>query len=85
MLSLSERRRGRYAEAVALPLLVSMAYLLLGMGTTTVLWSSMKDELDMAISFELDDEGDQPLFRMLLTLFFILAWPIVLWDAFSKR
>ncbi len=70
---------------VAFPLLVFIAYLVLGMGTTTALWSGMRDELDMAISFELDDESDQPLFRMLLTVFFLLAWPLVFWDVFSKR
>jgi hypothetical protein len=70
---------------VSFPLLFFIAYLVLGMGTTTALWSGMKDELDMAISFELDDDDDQPLFRMLLSVFFLLAWPIVFWDAFSKR
>lgn len=70
---------------MAFPLLVFIAYLVLGMGTTTALWSGMKDEIDMAISFELDDDADQPLFRMLLTVFFLLAWPLVFWDAFSKR
>jgi hypothetical protein len=72
-------------RVVSFPLLVVLAYLVLGMGTTTALWSGMKDEIDLAISFELDDESDQPLFRMLLTIFFVLAWPIVFWDAFSKR
>ncbi|MDP2343376.1 MAG: hypothetical protein Q8O67_20630 [Deltaproteobacteria bacterium] len=70
---------------MSFPLLVFLAYLLLGMGTTTALWSSSQDELDLAISMELDDEADHPLFRMLLTVFFVLAWPMVFWDAFSKR
>ncbi len=70
---------------MAFPLLVFIAYLVLGMGTTTALWSGSKEELDMAIGLELDDEEDQPLFRMLLSVFFLLAWPVVFWDAFSKR
>ena len=62
-----------------------MVYLLLGMGTTTALWTSSQDELDLAIAMELDDEADHPLYRMDLTIFFVVAWPAVFWDAFSQR
>lgn len=68
-----------------LPLLMLVAYLVLGMGTTTALWTGNRDELDMAIGFELDDEDDIGVFRLLLTVMFVLVWPVVFWDAFSKR
>ena len=68
-----------------LPLLMLVAYLVLGMGTTTALWTGNRDELDMAIGFEVDDEHDVGVFRLLLTVMFVLVWPVVFWDAFSKR
>ena len=68
-----------------LPLLMLVAYLVLGMGTTTALWTGNRDELDMAIGFEVDDEDDVGVFRLLLTVMFVLVWPVVFWDAFSKR
>jgi len=70
---------------VPLPLLMLVAYLVLGMGTTTALWTGNRDELDMAIGFEVDDEDDVGVFRLLLTVMFVLVWPVVFWDAFSKR
>jgi len=70
---------------VPLPLLMLVAYLVLGMGTTTALWTGNRDELDMAIGFEVDDEHDVGVFRLLLTVMFVLVWPVVFWDAFSKR
>ena len=65
--------------------MVLIAYLVLGMGTTTALWTGQKDEIDMALGLELDDTDDIPAVRLLLTVFFVLAWPLVFWDAFSKR
>jgi hypothetical protein len=62
-----------------------IAYLVLGMGTTTALWSGMQDEIDMALALELDDHDNLPAMRMLLTVFFVLAWPLVFWDVFSRR
>jgi hypothetical protein len=62
-----------------------IAYLVLGMGTTTALWSGMQDEIDMALGLELDDDDNLPAMRMMLTVFFVLAWPLVFWDVFSRR
>ncbi len=61
------------------------AYVVLGMGTTTALWSTMQDELDLALSLEFDDDEHIPAIRLVLSVLFVLAWPIVFWDAFSRR
>ena len=60
------------------PLLFSFAYLILGMVTTSVLWPSMQLEIETALSLE-DDEA-QGVLRFFLTIVFVLAWPVVLWD-----
>lgn len=60
------------------PLLFSFAYLILGMLTTSVLWTSMQLEIETALSLE-DDEA-QGVLRFFLTIIFVLAWPVVLWD-----
>lgn len=65
--------------------MILFAYLVLGMGTTTALWSGLQDEIDMALGLELDDDDDLPAMRMVLSIFFVLAWPLVFWDAFSRR
>lgn len=70
---------------VSFPAMFLVAYLVLGMGTTTALWSGMQDEIDMALGLELDDDDDLPAMRMMLTVFFVLAWPLVFWDVFSRR
>jgi hypothetical protein len=70
---------------VSFPVLFFIAYLVLGMGTTTALWSGMQDEIDMALGLELDDDDNLPAMRMMLTVFFVLAWPLVFWDVFSRR
>jgi hypothetical protein len=70
---------------VSFPVLFFIAYLVLGMGTTTALWSGMQDEIDMALGLELDDDDQLPAMRMMLTVFFVLAWPLVFWDVFSRR
>lgn len=70
---------------MSFPALFFIAYLVLGMGTTTALWSGMQDEIDMALGLELDDDINLPAMRMLLTVFFVLAWPLVFWDVFSRR
>ena len=61
-----------------------LVYLVLGMGTTTAMWAGKADEIELAMTMDLENEDDRPLFRLLLTLFFLLAWPLVVWDAFSK-
>ncbi len=70
---------------MSFPVLFLIVYLVLGMGTTTALWTGQKDEIDLALGLELDDTDDIPAVRLLLTVFFVLAWPLVFWDAFSKR
>lgn len=70
---------------MSFPVLFFIAYLVLGMGTTTALWSGMQDEIDMALGLELDDDENLPAMRMMLTVFFVLAWPLVFWDVFSRR
>jgi hypothetical protein len=60
------------------PLLFSFAYLILGMLTTSVLWTTMQLEIETALSLE-DDEA-QGVLRFFLTIIFVLAWPVVLWD-----
>lgn len=70
---------------MSFPALFLIAYVVLGMGTTTALWSGMQDEIDLALGLELDDDDNIPVMRMLLTVFFVLAWPLVFWDAFSRK
>lgn len=64
------------------PLLFSFAYLILGMLTTTFLWSSMQLEIEAALSLE-EDEAQGAL-RVFLTVIFVLAWPVVLWDVLRR-
>jgi hypothetical protein len=64
---------------------VLVAYLVLGMGTATAMWAGNQDELDMSLGMELDDAEDLPAMRLLLSVFFVFAWPLVFWDAFSRR
>ena len=66
-------------------LLFVVSYLVLGMVTTTALWIGMQEEIEMAISLDLDDEGDRPAFRSLLTLVFLFGWPIVIWDVVRNQ
>jgi len=66
------------------PFLFLIVYLVLGMGTTMAMWTGKQDEIEMAMTLDLDDEEHRPLFRMVLTVFFLLAWPLVVFDAFSK-
>ena len=67
-----------------MPFLFLIVYLVLGMGTTMAMWTGKQDEIEMAMTLDLDDEEHRPLFRMVLTVFFLLAWPLVVFDAFSK-
>ncbi|HEY1098363.1 MAG TPA: hypothetical protein VGF99_05530 [Myxococcota bacterium] len=70
---------------MSFPFLLFAAYLVLGMGTTTAMWTGMQDELDMTLSMELDDDDDLPAMRLMLSVLFVLVWPMVIWDAFSRR
>jgi hypothetical protein len=69
---------------VSVPALFVIVYLVLGMGTTTAMWTAKQDELELAMTLDLEDEEHRPLFRLLLTIFFLLAWPLVVFDAFGK-
>lgn len=65
-----------------IPLAFFFSYLLLGFITTAVLWSQMSLEIEMAIGLE-EDEA-QGLLRVFLTIVFVLAWPLVLYDVIKK-
>ena len=69
---------------MSVPSFFLAVYLELGMGTSLAMWMGKQDEIELALTLDLDDENDRPLFRMFLTLFFLLAWPLVVWDAFSR-
>jgi hypothetical protein len=70
---------------MSVPSLFLAIYLVLGMGTSLAMWTGKQDEIEMAMTLDLDDDDARPLFRMLLTVFFLFAWPLVVWDAFSPR
>ncbi len=67
------------------PLLASFLYLLLGMGTTSLVWVKMPDEIEMAISLDLEDEEERPILRFLVTVFFVLGWPLVLVEVMNRK
>jgi hypothetical protein len=69
---------------MSVPSLVLVVYLVLGMGTTTAMWTAKQDEIELAMALDLESEEQAPLFRFLLTIFFLVAWPLVLFDAFGK-
>ncbi|MBM4281050.1 MAG: hypothetical protein FJ137_09920 [Deltaproteobacteria bacterium] len=69
---------------MSVPSLFVVVYLVLGMGTSTAMWTGKQDELELAMTLDLDDEAHRPLFRLLLALFFLLAWPLVVFEAFGK-
>lgn len=65
------------------PLVFCFCYVICGMITTAVLWSQMSLEIEMAIGLE-EDEA-QGILRVFLTIIFVLAWPLVLWDVFRSK
>lgn len=65
-----------------IPLAFFFSYLILGMITTAVLWSQMSLEIEMAIGLE-EDEA-QGVLRVFLTVVFVLAWPLVLYDVIRR-
>jgi hypothetical protein len=77
-------RGSRLMPTMSVPSFFLAVYLELGMGTSLAMWMGKQDEIELALTLDLDDENDRPLFRMFLTLFFLLAWPLVVWDAFSR-
>jgi hypothetical protein len=70
---------------VNVPLVLFALYLFLGMATTASLWITMPDELELAISMDLEDEDDRPVLRMILTIVFVVAWPLILVDVVRRR
>jgi hypothetical protein len=70
---------------MSVPSLFVVVYLVLGMGTSLAMWTGKQDEIELAMTLDLDDEEHRPLFRMLLTVFFVFGWPLVVVDAFSRR
>jgi hypothetical protein len=67
------------------PVLATFLYLMLGMGTTLAVWVLMPDEIEMAISLDLEDESERPLLRFILTVFFVIGWPLVLVEVLKKK
>lgn len=65
------------------PLYACFAYMLLGMITTTSVWLSMPEEIEMAIGME--EEEVQPALRVFLTVVFVLAWPLVVLELARRR
>jgi hypothetical protein len=67
------------------PILMVFAYLVVGLATTMLAWVQMPDEIDMAIGFDLDDEEDRPALRTIVTLLFVISWPVLLPEVIRKR
>lgn len=66
-------------------MLLTFTYLVIGLGTTMLAWSGMSDEIEMAIGFDLEDEGDRPALRSLVTLLFVITWPVLLAEVLRQR
>jgi hypothetical protein len=64
---------------------MTFSYLVVGLGTTIAAWAHMPDEIEMAISLDLDDEADRGLLRGFITVMFVLSWPMVLAEVMKKR
>lgn len=66
-------------------MVMTFAYLCVGLVTTIGAWANMRDEIEMSISADLDDESDRPALRTLVTLVFVMTWPLVLGDVLRRR
>ena len=66
-----------------IPLIFSFCYLVLGMISTTALWSHLQEEIEMAIGLE-EDETQAGL-RLFLMIVYVIAWPVVLYDVIRKN
>ncbi len=69
-------------EAMSVPHVVLVSYLVLGMITTASVWQSMALEIEMSIDME-DDDVHGPL-RAFLTIMFVLTWPLVLYEVVKR-
>lgn len=69
---------------LASPLLImTVAYLCVGLFTTTLAWVHNGDDIEMNILLE--DEGDRPAVRSALAVVFVIAWPLLLAELIKKR
>jgi hypothetical protein len=66
-------------------MLMTFTYLALGLATTSLAWAGMSDEIEMAIGFDLEDEDDRPALRSLVTVLFVMTWPVLLAEVLRKR
>lgn len=70
-----------------IPLLITTVYLLLGMVATGMLWFQMEPEIEMALDLEENEmgEGMRGSMRLMLTLLFVLFWPMVVYDLMVRK
>jgi len=66
-------------------MLMTFAYLVIGLATTMAAWAAMPDEIEMAIGFDLEDEDDRPVLRSVVTVLFVISWPVLLAEVLKKR
>jgi hypothetical protein len=66
-------------------ILMTFVYLVVGLATTTVAWMQMPDEIEMAITLDLEDENDRPFMRGFVVVMFVLTWPMLLAEVLRKR
>ncbi len=65
--------------------LLTFVYLVVGLATTMMAWAQMPDEIEMAISMDLDDDAERPFLRLFITVMFVLSWPMVLAEVIENR
>jgi hypothetical protein len=68
---------------MSLPLMFLTTWLLLGMVTTMSAWSSMGDELELALGEE--EEELRGVLRVLLVAVFVIVWPLLVMDLLQRR
>ena len=69
---------------LANPLMVmTIAWLCVGLFTTTLAWVHNGDDIEMNILLE--DESDRPAVRSVLAVVFVMAWPLLLAELLKKR
>ena len=78
------RYNDRVEPVLASPLMImTVAYLCVGLFTTTLAWVHNGDDIEMNILLE--DEVDRPAVRSVLAFVFVIAWPILLAELLKKR
>lgn len=63
--------------------IMTVAYLMVGLCTTTLAWVHNGDDIEMNILLE--DEDDRPMMRSVLAVVFVLTWPLLLAELLKKR